>query len=418
MLAGLLCSSFAWSAGFKLPEQSLNGTALASAYVANANGADAAYYNPAAMVFNQDRSQLEASVALIHLTSIDFSGSVITPFGPVAGGSFTDSSKIENFILPNFHYVSPAVDKARFGLSILSPAGLSKRWEGPAQALAEEFTLITMEINPTAAYQLADNFSVGGGLRAVYSDGKVKSTYNVVLPGDPVLARDLEGDSWDFGYNLALLFKPSDKVSLAATYRSKIELNVEGDADLQWRDPLTVFAPSVSYNGDASVEVPIPAALNLAVAFDVTQSTTVELSFERTYWSAYESLDFEYSTTFSGLHPFSAFDDPQPRNYKDANTYRIGLTHQYDEDLKLMAALAYDETPVPSDTLGFELPDSNNYAVSFGAEYKMDDQMSVGGSFLFADKDSRSVANSPEGITGEFKGAAAYLLRVGLKYQF
>ena len=40
---------FISASGFRLPEQSLNGTALNSAYIAGAYGADATYYNPANM---------------------------------------------------------------------------------------------------------------------------------------------------------------------------------------------------------------------------------------------------------------------------------------------------------------------------------------------------------------------------------
>jgi len=57
----------AYSAAYKLPEQSLNGTALSAAYVANANGADAAYYNPSNMVFNSLDNQLDFTLSYIHL---------------------------------------------------------------------------------------------------------------------------------------------------------------------------------------------------------------------------------------------------------------------------------------------------------------------------------------------------------------
>jgi len=83
-----------------------------------------------------------------------------------------------------------------------------------------------------------------------------------------------------------------------------------------------------------------------------------------------------------------------------------------------MAGLAYDESPVPSDTLGFELPDSDAWVYSFGADYKVDEKMSVGAALLYSDKDSRSVSNSPQGITGEFTGSGAYLLTFGFKYAF
>lgn len=44
----------AYANGFKVQEQSLNGTALNSAYIAGSRGADASYYNPANMGFKND----------------------------------------------------------------------------------------------------------------------------------------------------------------------------------------------------------------------------------------------------------------------------------------------------------------------------------------------------------------------------
>lgn len=51
LLAGGIVSSY--GSGFKLTEQSLNGTALNSAYIAGAYGADSSYYNPANMGFDE-----------------------------------------------------------------------------------------------------------------------------------------------------------------------------------------------------------------------------------------------------------------------------------------------------------------------------------------------------------------------------
>lgn len=389
------------AAGYKIPENSINSMALSAAYVANAHGADAAYYNPAAMVFNDSGASLEADLNIIHLTSIDYAG---------AGGS--DSSKKEDFLIPSFHYVSPEMGNARFGLSVVTPAGLSKRWPGIGAATSEEFTLKTVEINPSAAYKVSEQFSVAAGARVIYSKGVVKS-------GSPLpLFRDLEGDSFDFGYNLALLFKPSDRLSLAATYRSKIDLTVEGDARLG-----VIGLPATNYTGGASVSVPVPAALNLAAAYDVTPDTTVELVFERTYWSAYEQLDFNYA---SAIHPaLAAFDTPSPKNWSDSNSYRIGLSHRLNSKWDLMAGFAYDKTPVDKRYVGFELPDTDAKIFSFGARYQYSDKLSIGGAFLYDKKDELTLtpADGNAGFnnsltTATFENAEAYLFTVGMEYKF
>ncbi len=118
---------------------------------------------------------------------------------------------------------------------------------------ADEFTLKVIEVNPTASYLVNDQFSVGFGLRGVYTDGVVRSDFPAATT-----SRDLSGDSIDFGYNLALSYKPIKDLTLAATYRSKVDLTVEGEATL-------TGSGGTSYLGrGASVTIPLPASLAIS----------------------------------------------------------------------------------------------------------------------------------------------------------
>ena len=395
------------ASGYRIPEQSLNSVALSAAYVAGANGADASYYNPANMVFMENGAFTEVALTYINLPKVTFEG-----IAPVMNGD----SKEEQFLMPNLHYVSPMVGNWRYGLSITAPAGLSKRWDEPfSKASAEEFTLKVIEVNPTASYKFNDQFSVGFGLRGVYTDGIVSSDANGL--GSNV-SRNLTGDSIDFGYNLALSYKPIQDLTLAATYRSKVDLTVSGNA--------TLVHPVATYNNiGASVTIPLPASLVLATSYTIDK-TTVELVFERTYWSSYKDLDFNYDTALSlvggAASPYEAFDAARPKNWKDVNAYRIGISHQYSDTLKLMAGFAIDKTPAPSNTLGFELPDSDAKLYSVGFEYKLSQNMKMGLAYLYDDKESRTVSNNTGGTSvapsGTFSNSAAHLVTASLKYKF
>lgn len=382
------------ASGYRIPEQSLNSTALSAAYVAGANGADASYYNPANMSFMSNGAEIEVGMTYINLPKVSFTGT-----SPMA---YTADSKEEKFFMPTMHYVSPMIGDWRYGLSIVAPAGLSKRWdEAFPKSTAEEFTLKVIEVNPTASYKVNEQFALGFGLRGIYSDGVVKSDAGVA-------SRDLTGDSIDFGYNLALSYKPVKDITFSATYRSKIDLTVEGDA--------TLVHPAIpgGYIGGASVTIPLPASLVLAAAYTI-EKTTVEFVFERTYWSSYKDLDFNYD------RPLNGFDTPVLKSWKDANAYRIGVTHQYSDVLKLMAGFAIDKSPAPNATLGFELPDSDAKLYSVGFEYKVSEKMKVGLAYLYDDKENRTVNNYVAGgaaPTGTFTDSAAHLVTASLKYKF
>ncbi len=405
----LLPTTSLLASGYKLPENSINSTALSAAYVANAHGADAAYYNPAAMVFNKEGGSMEVDFTYIHLSAIDYTD--------LDGVFASDSSDVERFLVPTFHYVSPKVGNARFGLSVVAPAGLTKRWDGTGKASTQQFSLKTIEINPSVAYEFNDKFSAAVGARILHSSGVVKSK-----AGGGAIARDLEGDSYDFGYNLAFMFKPTDDLDLALTYRSKIDMTLTGEAN--------IVHPFDNYDGDAEVEVPLPATLSLAGAYTFNDDrTTVELVYERTYWSAYKELDFDYDRSLSTasipivpISAYDAFDAVRIKDWKDSNTYRIGVTHKLDNRWTIMAGYAYDKTPAPESTAGFELPDSDAHIYSVGARYQYADDLNVGFGLLYDKKDTLKIARGSSAADSsdhaEYDNASAVLLTVGVQYTF
>lgn len=405
------------ASGWRIPEQSLNGTALSAAYVAGANGADASYYNPANMAFMADGAEIETAMTYIYLSKIKYTDST----------GFINDSKEEHFAMPTMHYVSPKQGNLRYGLSIVAPGGLSKRWdETYAKSSAEDFTLKIIEVNPTVSYLVNEQFAVGFGLRALYSEGLVKSN------ASSLAIRDMEGDSIDFGYNLAMSYKPTSDLTVSATYRSKVDLTEKGHADLFMNGALIAAAGSTaSYSGATTLTIPLPASLALAAAYTMDK-TTVEFVFERTYWSSYENLDFDYSGAYTSTGVIGAsvitalqakFDAPKDRLWKDVNAYRIGVSHQYSDALKLMAGFAIDKNAAPDETLGFELPDSDAKLYSVGFEYKLSEKMKIGLAYLYDQKESRTVLDSTASATnpvpnGTFENASAHLVTASLKYKF
>ncbi|MDR2100308.1 MAG: outer membrane protein transport protein [Campylobacteraceae bacterium] len=388
-----LSLSCVYASGYKIPEQSLNALALSAANVAAANGADASYYNPANMAFlPNDKSYLEILLTYVNLPHMTYTDN--------ANASNNGDSKVERFGAPLFHFVTPVYQEDwRFGFSAVVPGGLAKRWDSAYQAAtAKKFSLKIIEANPTAAYKVNDYLSIGFGARAVYSTGEVIAN-NVGM--------NLEGDSFDFGYNLAVSARPTEALKFAATYRSKVDLTVEGDADIRH--------PMLPYKGDASVEVPLPAVLSLAAAYTFFQKTTVEFVYERVYWSAYKNINFEFPNESSNP-VLTAVGRAQDKNWHDSDTFRLGVTHLASENLKLMAGFTIDKTPAPEKTLAFELPDANSKNYSAGFEYNLNDGISVGMAYLYSDKEECGVKN--EKLDGKFTHGGAHLVNMSFKYRF
>ena len=412
----------AFASGYRIPEQSLNSTALSNAYIANANGPDAAYFNPANMSWLEERWYIEGGVSYIHLPSINYDDN--------RNSILSGESKKENFVLPTIFAVSPNYNNFHFGFSLVFPAGLSKRWEGSyPETFVIENSMTVVEANPTVSYKFNDKLSLGLGIRLLYSDATVKSHGTVIAipagglgegipPADEyvTLSRDLDGDTTEFGYNIALTYKPNNNLILATTFRSKVDLDMDGNGTISASDTFPLgLLPSSNYKGTGSVSVPVPDVFSVAIAY-VFEKAVLEFVYDRTLWSEYDVLDFEYPSDLE--HPIltQVFDDPILKDWDDVNAFRLGLTYNWSKQLNLMIGGGIDGNPVPNETLSFDLPDSDAWFVSFGFNYQHNEKFSYGIAYLYADKEDRSATNLT--IDGEFSGASSHLINFSLAYIF
>lgn len=396
-LASIFTAGSAMASGWRIPEQSVDSTAKSGANVASSTRADTAYYNPANMAWLDDTWHLQGNATYIYLSPIEYTDAR-NPF-------FNGDSESEHFLLPTGFAVSPSYGGARFGLAIVAPYGLSKQWKDPyPKAVAEEFSLTVIEVNPSVGYSFGDMFSLGGGVRMLYADATVRSDASGL--GVP-LSRDMDGDVVEWGWNAALAFKPNEKLNISATYRSNVDLDFEDKADLNLMGNFVTL--------DTEVSVPAPAALAISAAYDVLDNLNIELTWERTFWSEYEHLHFHFTPTIPG----NPFEPPQERNWDDVNAYRIGLTYALNDTFTLMGGFGYDENPAPTNTVGFELPDSDAWLYSAGLQYKVNDKMDLGVAALYDYKEKRTIEVFPtDRVYGKFENASAFLLTVGLNYKF
>ena len=409
-LVSLCAAGSAMASGYRIPEQSLDSTAKAGANIASASSADAAYYNPAAMGFLEDRWQVEGTATYLHLTAIEYDDD--------RSSLYDGESETENFLLPTLFVVSPDYNNFRFGFSLTETYGLAKRWKDDffPRANAEKFSLKVFEFNPTVSYTINDVFGVAGGVRMLYADATVmrNNIDAAALAGTPQYGSTLHvtGDTVEWGYNFAVDYKPNEDWNFALTYRSNIDLGFE-DGDVTFTMPNFVhplYGPmpiAASMEGD--VIVPAPAVLSFSTAYTWEQ-WTFDLTIDRTFWSEYEELDFEF------VLPVAGNPAPVAKDWDDTTCIRLGVEYRLDERFTLMGGIAYDENPVPEENLGFELPDSDAWLFSAGVRYKHSDQLEYGVAVLYDYKEKRDVENDT--LNGEFSNASAFLVSFGMSYKF
>jgi long-chain fatty acid transport protein len=407
-------SQSVYSAGFQIPNQSLRAIGIAGANIAYTPGPDSAYYNPANMNYLDDRWVVEASLTTLWLPEITYQDNRST--------FFDGSSDLEIFFMPQVHLVSKNYNDFRFGFSLTYPYGLAKSWDQayPA-ATAHKFSLFVAEANPTLSYAVTEKLSVAAGVRVIYSKGEVENgvtnpPFNVIAPLTTV-KRDMDSDDVALGYNLAATFRPTRQWRLAATYRSEVDLELEGDASLI---ALAGQVPIAGYVGSGELPLTLPPVLSLATSYSF-KDLTLEVAWSRTFWSDIQELDFAYNQSYLGTI-FDGFDRPLIKNWDDSDALRFGITYQLTERLTTTLGFAIDNTPIPDETVGFELPDSDAYMYGLGFQFKKCDRLSMGISYMYYHTTSRAVSSQSvagvPGIEGNFTDGGAHAVTVGIITSF
>ena len=395
--------------GYKVPEQSADSLGLAASNVAFSFGADAAYFNPANMMFLDGRHHVESTLGWFHINSLDFK---------TDSGKTYNSKKFDS-LAGTFSFVSPELyENWKFGLALAVPAAVGISWEDPKTAFTgKRFKLQVVELNPTVAYRINDKLAIAVGARGVYTKGKIASDFGVGY-------REIQGDAINYGYNVALTYRPIEELSFAVTYRSKVNLELKGSTDADFNAPLA----AISYHGKTRAEIPLPAQLVLATGYKFSDFTLL-LAFERTYWSKFKDYDFEFGdkTAAHTNPPFGRFfkammDDPVVKNAKDSNTYRIGLAYDVNEKLRLMAGFSYDEDITSSEHTGLELPNTTSKAYTAGLNYKFTDNLEVAFGYVYQHRDKKratDIATSTRTkMSGEFDSGKIQIVGTTFKYTF
>lgn len=411
------------ASGFALIEMNASGQGNAYAGAAvGTNNASTIFFNPAGMM-NFDGDQLVIAGHYI-APRADFSNDgssladvyLLAP--PTNGTALTgdDDDGGQSAFVPNLYWTKTINESMKFGLGFNSPFGLAVEydddWVGRYHAV--ESDLKTININPSLAYRVNDRVVIGGGLNVMLADVTLTSAVDmgsvcvgglaggIGLPGAVGACEgggaapqefdgfaDLTGDNFDdlgVGFNLGLIFAVNKSTKIGVSYRSEVEIEVEGDADFTIPAGSATLDAVIAGSGGLFNDTDLEATVDLPASFSVSVSHTVGkytwlADWTRTEWSSFDELRIEYDNP---VQP----DSVTTEDWDDSNRYSFGLDYQYSDKMILRTGIALDETPVPSSERRTpRLPGNDRTWLSFGLTYLINPQFSVdiGYSHLFVD---------------------------------
>lgn len=436
-------SSISYGAGFKVSEQGAKAMGMANAFSAQADDPTALYFNPAGIAYLPG-IQVSLGAAGIVVPQTEFTGTTpLTgnpPFG-TGNSQVTEHSKRDLFIAPTF-YASYSLENLPIsvGLGINSLYPLAKSWDDSSvfRNQVQNVAIKPINFQPTVAYRFDDlKLAVAAGVDITHAIVSLqKSAY---LPfADPPAdttpqgayelgSLGLDGTDTAYGWNLGVRWKPLNELTFGVAYRSKITLNIKGDANFLATTPTGLGAiglPSTATfpytraraTSTASTSITLPDTLDLAVAWQPVKKLTLEFDATRTGWSSFNQLLINFDSP-----QFAAFNNkPDPRNWKDVWSYKFGGQYALTSMLDLRAGYSYDPTPVPDATVDPLLPDADrhSFAIGTGIHNKF---ASLDLAYMWVHFVDRPVNNQDmntlTGANGTFK-SDAYLLAANMTVKF
>jgi long-chain fatty acid transport protein len=378
VLAG--CAHLAHASGFALIEQNASG--LGNAYAgaaAVAGDASTVYFNPAGMTLLPD-SQVVVAGHLIKLKA-EFSGTVSQTIGGGQGGDAGDLS-----FVPNAYFAHRLSPDLHVGLGVNAPFGLKTEydadWIGRLQAIKSD--LKTINVNPSIAYNVSDQISVGAGVNLQYLETELTNS------AGPAGLAAVKGDDYGWGFNLGALWQLSPATRLGVAYRSEIDFDLEGDAS---------FSALPVLNGDVTAKTTMPDSASLSLFNRLSPAWDLLADVSWTGWSDFDELAI-YRTS-------GALLSYTPENWDDTLRYSVGATWHTSEKLSLRGGVAYDEAPVSDADRTPRIPDGARTWGAVGGQYRLGKASAIdfGYAHLFVnDPGLQSTANGTT-LTGEYDSA-------------
>jgi long-chain fatty acid transport protein len=337
------------------------------------------FFNPGAFAFAPTGFQVGGNLAIPRIS-----------FRP--GDADQGQRTLQNtnvFPFSGFVGFGPKEGKWRVGAGVYTPFGselhYQQGWEG--RYALTDINLRSVFGQVTAAYAITPQLSVGAGVTTLlYGDVDLQRDLPVQAQGStsPAHAQLTGKADHKVGYNLGVMFKPSEKLSVGVSYRSAVDAHVSGGDVALTGIPASAAGSFTAKNFD--VTLPLPDVYSFGIGVRPSEKLLIAFDANLVGWSRYQSLDFKYSGGVLGGNMSSS----SKRQYQDALAFRVGAQYKVTDGFSLRAGTFYDMACVRDGFVTPETPDADRIGFTAGIGYEFAQRFGIDASFLFEDFMKRS----------------------------
>ncbi|MDL5027316.1 TonB-dependent receptor [Vibrio sp. TMPB1044] len=295
-------------------------------------------------------------------------------------------------ILPSFgaFHAHQVTDKLHLGIALGAVGGSSldygSEWAG--HLLLQDITLTAMQVNPSLSYQLNDQWSIGAGVQLSWAAFQQTTS---------MLTAKQDTD-WAYGYNLGVMYTPTDKLKLGASYRSKLEHEFNNDVNGKL---------GANVLNSLSTDIALPEIIDVSASYALNKQLDLLASIQFHRWSAWDETVLDFGATDLGGIPIK-------RDWDDVWKFAVGADYQLNSDWRLKAGFSYETSPQDDPSMQWvDLPVGEQYRYSVGASTYWDDIL-IDVFYEYADLGSvdmnRNLADTPVTlVNGSFDGRIHFI---------
>lgn len=420
----LMGSSVAWAQGYSVYEQSACMTGRGGAGVASpcADGS-AVYFNPAGLSFDSTQLGLGASLIGPRGDFTDAASQVATPLNK------------KWYPVPNFYVSTAFAKKVAVGVGVFAPYGLETDWPetSPGRFLGYKSVVQGLYVQPTVAFKLNDNVSVGAGIDITYLNVELRqrvdlasqtllvhpvfgtltfAQLNLICPaavcgtvraGTDFANINLKGHAYHAGANLGVIAKANERVSFGARWlvgqRIKVSNGTIETSQILVpgvRVPVssTVFVPvdqalagqfatggKLASGQDATTTLPMPDQVLVGASIRAASNLRLLVDYEFSRWSMFDKL--EIIGPANGLGTVGVLE-----SYRNTHGVRVGAEVNMTRSALLRLGFDGHGAAAPPQTVTPNLPEGarQEYTVGLGLNLSPRARLDVGYMYLHQEK--------------------------------
>nr|MDP2191542.1 outer membrane protein transport protein [Rhodoferax sp.] len=370
--------------------------------------------NPASMVWVGDRMDIGVDL-FSPRRSVSRQGSN-GPFSPTGQYNGSVDSDSNYFLVPEFGYNKMLGSNMSVGVSVYGNGGMNTNYNGTQAggAGAPSFApscagapsnmlfgcgklgvdLMQLIVAPTFAYKINANHSVGISPLLGYQRFKVDGlqafdeTLDMDGPGPAPAGRftSSQGNTTNRGYDsstgwgvrIGWFGKVSDAVTLGAAYSTKMRMSA-----------FDKYKGLFAEGGDFD----IPENYNIGIAVKATPKTTLAFDIQQINYSNVKSIANGVSNSLAsmagGTFPVApnrlGESNGSGFGWRDQTVFKLGVEHEYSQNLTLRAGYNYGKSPVRNSTI-------DDVTFNILAPGVVEKHLTLGATWILASKDELTVS--------------------------